>query len=127
MSHFTRLKTRMIEKEYLLQALKDLGYTYEEGEVTVRGFAGAQEKADLKIRAADHQEREIGFAKVDDAYEIVADWWGLGRQREEFEQQVTRRYAYHAARTKLEAQRFNLVDEEVGQDGTVRLVLRRMG
>ena len=35
MSHFTRLKTQMVEKEYLTQALRDLGYGYEEGSVKV--------------------------------------------------------------------------------------------
>ena len=32
MSHFSRIKTQMVEKEYLLLALKDAGYSCEEGE-----------------------------------------------------------------------------------------------
>lgn len=126
MSHFTRIKTHMVEKEFLLQALKDLGYSYEEGEVDVRGFAAAQTKAEIKVRTGGFLGREIGFCKTGDSYEMVADWWGIGGpKREEFQQQVTQRYAYHAARTKLEAQGFNLVTEEA-HDGQIRLVLRRV-
>lgn len=117
----------MVEKEFLLQALKDLGYSYEEGEVDVRGFAAARAKAEIKVKIGGLLGREIGFRKAGESYEIVADWWGLGGpKREEFQQQVTQRYAYHAARAKLEAQGFNLITEEVEQDGRIRLVLRRM-
>lgn len=127
MSHFTRIKTQMVEKEFLLKALKDLGYAYEEGELNVRGFARERAGVEIKVRAGGLLAREIGFRKNGDTYEIVADWWGIGGpKRAEFQQQVTRRYAYHAARAKLEAQGFNLVAEEVEQDGQIRLVLRRM-
>lgn len=126
MSHFTRIKTHMVEKQFLLQALKDLGYSYEEGEVDVHGFAATQAKAEIKVRAGGFLGREIGFRKAGESYEMVADWWGIGGpKREEFQQEVTQRYAYHAARTKLEAQGFNLVTEEA-QDGQIRLVLRRV-
>jgi hypothetical protein len=41
MSHFTRIKTQMKDKELVLKTLRDLGFTCEEAEnLTVRGFAG---------------------------------------------------------------------------------------
>ena len=126
MSHFTRIRTQMVEKKYLTQALKDLGYTYEEGDVQIRGFAGGQTTAEIKV-PTESRGYDIGFRKAGDAYEIVADWWGVkGINQEQFQQQLTQRYAYHAARAKLEAQGFNLITEEVEQDGQIRLVLRRM-
>jgi hypothetical protein len=126
MSHFTRIKTQMVEQKLLLQALKDLGYSYEVGEVEVRGFARGKTQAEIKIHT-ENRNYDIGFRKAGDSYEIVADWWGVkGVKQEQFQQQVTQRYAYHAARAKLEAQGFNLVTEEVEQDGQIRLVLRRM-
>jgi hypothetical protein len=126
MSHFTRIKTQMVEQKLLLQALKDLGYSYEVGEVEVRGFARGKTRAEIKIHT-ENRNYDIGFRKAGDAYEIVADWWGVkGVKQEQFQQQVTQRYAYHAARAKLEAQGFNLVTEEVEQNGQIRLVLRRM-
>ena len=126
MSHFTRIRTQMVEKKYLTQALKDLGYTYEEGDVQIRGFAHGQTTAEIKV-PTESRGYDIGFRKAGDAYEIVADWWGVkGINQQQFQQQLTQRYAYHAARAKLEAQGFNLITEEVEQDGQIRLVLRRM-
>jgi hypothetical protein len=42
MPHFTRIKTKIVEKRFLTQAqaLQDLGYAYEEGELKIRGCAG---------------------------------------------------------------------------------------
>ena len=126
MSHFTRVKTQMIEREYLTKALQDLGYKYEVGKVQVRGYGGNRSGVEIKV-ATQNPGYDIGFHKTGDAYEIVADWWGLHDiNREQFLQQLTQRYAYHAARAKLEEQGFTLVSEE-GQVGErVHLVLRRM-
>jgi len=38
---------------------------------------------------------------------------------------LTRRYAYHAARSKLEEQGFSLVEEQVEDGNRVHLVMRR--
>jgi hypothetical protein len=125
MSHFTSIKTQMVEKKYLLKALRDLGYAYEEGEVEVRGFLGNRTGVEIRIPIGDSRY-DIGFKLTGGAYEIVADWWGIKElNQEEFQQQVTQRYAYHAARAKLEAQGFNLVNETVEENGQIRLVLRR--
>lgn len=124
MSHFTRIKTQMVEKEYLKLALKELGYAYEEGEVKIRGFGFSRTKVDIKISTKGH---DIGFRKAGNAYDIVADWWGVrGIKKKQFQQQVTQHYAYHAARAKLEEQGFDLVNETVDQNGQIHLVLRRM-
>jgi hypothetical protein len=46
---------------------------------------------------------DIGFRKSGNAYEVVADCWGIHDiKQEQFLQQVNQRYAYHAARAKLE-------------------------
>lgn len=123
MSHFTRIKTKMVEKEYLTRALEDLGYKWEAGDLKIGGFLGERARAELKIKV---KGRDVGFRKAGDAYEMVADWWGMGAARDQFLQELTRRYAYQAARGQLEAQGFNLVSEEQEKDGRVHLVLRRM-
>lgn len=112
MSHISRIKTQIVEKELLVKALKDLNYPVEESENAVK----------VAIRFS----YPITFERRNLAYEIVADWWGVrGVKRTEFVQQVTQRYAYHAARAKLEEQGFDLI-EEVQEKGEIRLVLRRM-
>jgi hypothetical protein len=126
MSHFTRMQTQMVEKVYLMQALADLGYTCQEGQVEIRGYGGNRTRVDLRV-VTKNPGYDIGFRKVDNAYEIVADWWGIrDTKREQFLQQVLQRYAYHEARVKLEEQGFALVSEEVQEGERIHLVLRRL-
>ncbi|HEX2980618.1 MAG TPA: DUF1257 domain-containing protein [Anaerolineaceae bacterium] len=126
MSHISRIKTKMVEKEYLLQALTDLGYQTEEGEESIRGFGGKQTPVEIRV-PGKKIGYDIGFQRSGEAYDIVADWWGvIGVKQKEFTQQVSQRYAYHAAKAKLAAQGFNLVEEEVQETGEIHMVLRRM-
>ena len=124
MSHFTRIKTQIVDKEYLLKALDELGYEYETGSVEVRGLAGERTRAEVKVKLG--LGREIGFRRVSGTYDVVADTWGLGINLKDFSQKVTQRYAYHTTIARLQAQGFDLVGEEQAQDGQIRLTLRRM-
>ncbi len=57
---------------------------------------------------------------------MVADWWGINDiKQEQFLQQISQRYAYHAAKAKLEEQGFSLVSEETQEGERIHLVLRR--
>jgi hypothetical protein len=49
MSHFTRMKTQMVKKEYLKQALTELGYACQEGPVEIRGFGGNHIRVDSRL------------------------------------------------------------------------------
>lgn len=124
MSHFSRIQTALMEKEYLLMALKDLGMEYQEGDLSIKGFAG---KMKVDIRVSLPLSYDIGFRKGANGYELVADWFGVrGIQRDQFLKQLKQRYAYHVTRSKLEKQGFTLVEEEVKETGQIRLLLRRM-
>ncbi|NVM26588.1 MAG: DUF1257 domain-containing protein [Desulfobacterales bacterium] len=126
MSHFTRIKTQIVEQEYLIRALEDLGYAYEEGNVRIRGYGGQRTSVEIKV-STKSPGYDIGFRKVGNTYEIVADWWGVrGISQKKFVEQVTQRYAYHAARAKLEEQGFTLASEEMQEGERIHLVLRRM-
>ena len=124
MSHISHVKTQMIEKEFLTQALKDLGYSYEEGDLEIKGTGG--KKANVAIKINLRLSLDIGLQKNGDAYEIVADWYGVrGIKKKEFSEKLMQRYAYVATKAKLEEQGFSLVSEEVGEKGKIHLVLRR--
>jgi hypothetical protein len=124
-SHFTRLKTRMVQREHLVAALRDLGHNPEVGDLQARGFAGSRTAVEVKIAASSGYD--LGFRHTPAGYEVVADWWGVrGIKQQEFVQQLSQRYAYHAARGKLQEQGFDLVSEERQADGRIHLVLRRM-
>jgi hypothetical protein len=114
-------RTQMVEKEYLTQALGDLGHAWREGPARL-GLFGP--RVDIKVQVRGHN---IGFRKAGQTYEmVVVGERGWSANRAQFLQQVSQRYAYHAARAKLEEQGFTLASEEVQQDGRIHLVLRRV-
>jgi hypothetical protein len=125
MSHFTTIRTRLMEASHLLKALADLGHPVQKGPVSVKGYGRMHTTVAFKISGGNPGE-EIGFRPGDGGYELVADWWGIrGLKREEFLRQLHQRYAWHAAQEALTAEGFALVEEEQHQDGTLHLVLRR--
>ncbi len=127
MSHFTRLRTQIVEKQALKEALQDMGYSVEEGDLRLWGFGAGRTSVELKI-STGFLSSAIGFRKTPSGtYEVVADWWGVrGIRQKAFLEQLTQRYAYRAARAKLLEQGFELVTEETQKDGRIHLVLRRM-
>ena len=126
MSHFTRIKTRMVERAHLVAALRDLGHAPEEGQLQARGFGGNRTPVEVRIQTRN-SGYDVGFRRTAEGYEVVADWWGVkGIKQNEFLQQLQQRYAYHATRAKLQEQGFALVTEEQQEDGRIRLVLRRL-
>ena len=125
MSHFARLNTKMTVREYLTGELEDLGYQYEEGDVEIRGYGGNRTRVQIRVPTAN-AGYDIGFTESGGSYALIADWWGIEDvQPEAFVRDLTKRYAYRAARATLEEQGFALVDEEVAEDGRLHLTLRR--
>ena len=49
MSHFSTVKTELRQLDPLVQALKDMGYSPEQGERPVRGYQGQTVTADLAV------------------------------------------------------------------------------
>ena len=126
MSHFSRIRTQLVDKSFVLKALSDMGFNVEEGEgLEVMNFSKQKTPVDIKVKLP--LSYDLGLRKQGDNYEIVADWFGVrGVKQTEFTQKLNQRYAYHAARAKLEAQGFDMVEEKVEETGQIRLVLRRM-
>jgi hypothetical protein len=125
MSHFSRIQTQMVDKKFILQALKDMGFSYQEGDQQVTGFGGQKTSVDIRIPLK--LSYDIGLRKKGSAYEVVGDWFGVkGINQKDFTNRLMQRYAYHATRAKLEEQGFDMVEEEVEETGQIRIVLRRM-
>jgi hypothetical protein len=124
MSHITRIRTRLVDKDILGKALADLNYKVQEGDLKVSGFGTRGESVELKISLPGGGE--IGFRRAPAGYEILADWWRIrGMQEKTFVDRLNQRYAYHATLGKLSEQGFNLVEQE-DKSGRIRLTLRRM-
>ena len=125
MSHFTRIQTKITTKSHLISALHDLGFNVVEGHHTLRDLSG--ETTDVDIRVVIPLSFDIGFRKVGDSYEAVADWSKVqGINPVTFIPQLTQRYAYHATKEKLAEQGFTLVEEQVNETSQIRMLLRRI-
>lgn len=126
MSHISTVKTKITDRIFLIQALKDLGFFVEEGDdLTVEGFQETEVLIDIKARIP--LSYSIGFAWDQDHYNIVADWFGVrGLKEKSFTNQLMQKYAYLVTKDKLEKQGFSLVKEETESTGKIHLTLRKI-
>ena len=125
MSHISCLKTKLIQRDFIKQALTDLGYTFREGALQLVGHEGDREAVDMMINTGPNNS-EIGLRATANGYEVVADWWGVrDLTSEQFMNRLTQRYAYVATRAKLAEQGFDLVEETTDNQRQIRMVLRR--
>lgn len=129
MSHFTNVATKIKDLVALKKALEDLGYAFTEDEngVEVRGWLGKKTTAELSIQAS--KTYDVGVQKTATGYEFVADWWGVestrGITQEKFVQAVTQRYAYHKVMSEMARQGFTIETDEVRDDKTIAITVRR--
>ena len=127
MSHFSQIKTKIRNLDALKVALTDLGAAWQSGPCDVRGYRGQTQLADLVI--PQDNGYDIGFRLNSETkeYELVADlqYWQQPLTVEGFLRQVTQRYAYNTVLTQATQQGFQLSEEQVREDGSVRLVVQR--
>jgi hypothetical protein len=128
-SHFSRIKTALRDRELLTATLEELGYEVIEGG-TVKGRQGLRQ-VDLSVRT--RSGNGIGFIRdPDGSYTLVADWYGIGRKDQKILERVKstiskvqRRYAERIVLAKTGEQGFSLVERNEEPDGTIRILVRR--
>jgi hypothetical protein len=130
MSHFSRVKTRIKNREILIQCLQEMGYTVQVGG-SLKGYQ--QEKSvDLAIQL--EKGYGVGFSLGSDgSYDIVADWWGikdnmknrLVRGLEARVCQIQQEYALKTVLEQTQKQGYSVAEKQVEKDGRIRIVLRR--
>ncbi len=133
MSHYTVLTTRISDPHYLAEAIADMGYqeveVYDEPQslIDYQGKATKQ-KAEVIVRRQHlgWLGNDVGFCRQHNGTmnAIISDV-DRNKHNEGWMQELTRRYAYQAARGKLEAQGFDLAHEQRDAEGRIHLVLRR--
>jgi hypothetical protein len=115
MSQIVRIrvnKTRMNDKDLLIQAIQDAGYS------TLNKFNLFGIRAEIRLKG-----KNIGFSKKGEFYEMVS----LNeRNASQVLQDISQRYIYRLTLQKLESQGFALARQETQKDGRIHLVLRRM-
>ncbi len=126
MSHFTRIRTRLKEKAFIIAALQQMGYKVTDHPCEVRGFGRQKVQVEFKFRPS-LTSYEIGFQNTPNGYEIVTDWFGVrGIKQQAFVQRLTQLYAYQATVSQLAEQGFTLAEERVDEAGRIHLSLRRL-
>ena len=127
MSHFSTVKTQLRKKEFLKQALLDLGYVPNEGENLVRGYRGQTVKAEMTVEMS--QGSDIGFRwnKGSKSYELVTDLdlWKQSIPIERFLAQVTQRYALNTVLDSTSQEGFQVSEQKQNLDGSIELVVTR--
>ena len=127
MSHFSTVKTQLRKKEFLKQALIDLGYVPNEGGNLVRGYRGQTVKAEMTVQMS--QGSEIGFRwnEGSKSYELVTDLdlWKQSIPVERFLAQVTQRYALNTVLDSTAQEGFQVSQQKQNVDGSIELVVTR--
>jgi len=127
MSHFSTIQTELRDRDALLAALDDLGYSASGEAQTVRGYRGQQVSADLAIR--QEQGGDIGFRLNPESgcYELVADLdlWRQPVPVERFLSQLNQRYALRTILAATAEEGFQVSEQSQQLDGSIELVVTR--
>ena len=134
MSHFTKVKTRIMDLEALCKALDKLGYAYTAAEVgstvAVRGYQGNAIDAKISIHTGEYDIGVVvdkdGVALAVDVYSLVADWWGIedetGCTETEIVNRILKMYGFVKVVTACTAQGYEVGEPEVRADGSVQVM-----
>ena len=120
MSHFTSIKVQIKNGEILKDILQELGYQVEV-DTNIRGYQGNQTQAQYVIRQDNGYD--LGFRKVGDSYELVSDFWGAEIDQQAFLNPIMQKYAHKTLLNTVQEEGFNIEEQEVLEDGTVRVVV----
>ena len=127
MSHFSTIKTKIKEKDFLLEALNLLGHEVKQDqELVVGGTHGHNHpvvQADICIAT------DIGFRWCNDtqAYELVTDieTWSLPTPPRRFIDKVTQQYAKETILDTIKDQGFTVEEETSKVDNSIELTVTR--
>jgi hypothetical protein len=133
MSHFTCIKTQIKNVDSLLKALSDLGFNKVETHQTAQHLYGWQgdvreQTAEVIIRRkyVGDSSNDIGFKRQEDGqFEALVSEYDRHRYSQQWLNNLTQRYAYHTLMATAPAEGFTIEEEEVLEDGTVRVVVSR--
>lgn len=132
MSHFTCIKTKIIEQEELIGALRDLGYTPEIGrDIRLYGYQGdlREDTADVVVRRKElsPSSNDLGFVCADDGtYNAIISEYDA-RALPDLVKKITQRYAERVVLKHVARQGFTMAEREVMKDGSIRLRMERWG
>ena len=125
MSHFSKIQTSLKDLDLLKKSLNDLSIHWEPELNKVRGHRGQTTFANLVIKQANNYD--IGFSWNGVEYQVVADiqFWQQPWSVELFLDRISQRYAYNSIIQSTYDQGFQTVNENVQEDGSIKLTLQK--
>ena len=131
MSHFTSIKTQIKDKDALIKALNDVGFKNIEIHETPQSLYGYQgdvrpETAEVIIRRKyiGSYSNDIGFKKQEDGqFQAIISEYDRSQYNQQWLNKVMQRYGYYTLMASAQEQGFTIEEDEVMEDGTVRVVV----
>jgi len=125
MSHFSKIQTSLKDLDLLKKSLNDLSIHWEPELNKGRGHKCQTTFANLVIKQANNYD--IGFSWNGVEYQVVADiqFWQQPWSIELFLDRVSQRYAYNSIIKSTYDQGFQTVNENVQEDGSIKLTLQK--
>lgn len=133
MSHFTRIRTRLRDPEILAAALREVGHPHVEVHdqpQTLYGYRGdaRPEKAEVIVRRKHigAASNDIGFARQPDgSFEAIISEYDRPTYNAAWLAKLTHSYSHAATLRYAATHGYEVATDELQQDGTRRLSLRR--
>lgn len=131
MSHYSRFRTKFVDRALLVKALADVGFTSVEQHAEAQPLFGyrGDRRADtahiiVRRQYVGRMSNDIGFVEQPDgSYEAIISDFDKRKYDEVWLQKLTQRYAVHATLSSLTEQGYELAQMIEDANGSIRLVL----
>ena len=125
MSHFSKIKTKLYDRNILKKSLSDLKLEWTEQNQQIVGYQKQTHDAEIIVKQSNNYD--IGFKWNGVEYELVTDlmFWAQPYSVDKFLNQINQRYAYNSIVQVSERENFNFTQSENSQDGSIRVHLTR--
>jgi hypothetical protein len=121
------VKTELRDRTALLAALTDMGHEPQEGDLSVRGYRGQTQTAELAIGQSNGADIGFRLNPATGCYELVTDLelWTQSVPVERFLAQLNQRYALRSILAASAEEGFQVAEQSNSLDGTIELVVTR--
>ena len=125
MSHFSKIKTKLYDRNILKKSLSDLKLEWTEQNQQIVGYQKQTHDAEIIVKQSNNYD--IGFKWNGVEYELVTDlmFWAQPYSVDKFLNQINQRYAYNSIVQVSERENFNFTQSENSQDGSIPVLLTR--
>ena len=131
MSHFTCIQTQIKDVNCLVNALDDVGFPTVEVHETAQSLYGYQgdvrpETAEVIIRRqyVGKQSNDIGFKTQENGtLKAIISEYDRRQYSQQWLNKLTQRYGYHTLVKTAQEQGYSIEENEVLEDGTMRVVV----